>query len=165
MPQSWLTLCQRPIILTPLGGGAPPVSRNRLIAALRFCWGIVQRVMNSMAPSPAVGTEMPVRVRRTQFPLAPVSRSQTNGQGPSGMIEFGSRLVKTPPPCAPALSSQDVIAISQACAGQLRHDESVGRSQQEAAAVHYSITWSARASSDGGIVRPRALAVFRLMIN
>src|SRR5262245_5259872 len=28
----------------------------------------------------------------------------------------------------------------------------------------HSITWSARASSDGGIVRPRALAVLRLMI-
>ena len=29
--------------------------------------------------------------------------------------------------------------------------------------VHFSITWSARASTDGGIVRPRALAVLRLM--
>jgi hypothetical protein len=27
----------------------------------------------------------------------------------------------------------------------------------------YSITWSARWRSDGGIVRPRALAVWRLM--
>src|SRR4029077_13627852 len=27
----------------------------------------------------------------------------------------------------------------------------------------YSITWSARSKSDGGIVRPRALAVLRLM--
>ncbi len=27
----------------------------------------------------------------------------------------------------------------------------------------YSMTWSARPSSDGGTVRPRALAVFRLM--
>jgi hypothetical protein len=32
-----------------------------------------------------------------------------------------------------------------------------------AAAVVYSMTWSARASSVGGIVRPRALAVFALM--
>jgi hypothetical protein len=29
----------------------------------------------------------------------------------------------------------------------------------------HSMIWSARASSDGGIVRPRALAVLRLMIN
>src|SRR4029453_1185554 len=29
----------------------------------------------------------------------------------------------------------------------------------------YSITWSARWRSDGGIVRPRALAVLRLMIS
>jgi len=38
-------------------------------------------------------------------------------------------------------------------------------SLEEAAAVHYSITRSARASSDGGIVRPRALAVLRLITN
>src|SRR5262249_36864025 len=37
------------------------------------------------------------------------------------------------------------------------------RGQQEAAAVHHSSTWSARASSEGGIVRPSALAVLRLM--
>jgi hypothetical protein len=40
--------------------------------------------------------------------------------------------------------------------------------EQRAAAVgreghHYSITWSARASIDGGIVRPSALAVLRLI--
>src|SRR5215831_16306396 len=29
--------------------------------------------------------------------------------------------------------------------------------------LHYSITWSARARSEGGIVSPRALAVLRLM--
>jgi hypothetical protein len=32
-------------------------------------------------------------------------------------------------------------------------------------ADRYSMTWSARASSDGGIVRPRALAVLRLMMS
>ena len=36
-------------------------------------------------------------------------------------------------------------------------------SAEEGAAPHYSITWSARWSNDGGMVRPRALAVFRLM--
>jgi hypothetical protein len=34
---------------------------------------------------------------------------------------------------------------------------------RKAAAVHYSITWSARSRSDGGIVSPSALAVFKLM--
>jgi hypothetical protein len=34
---------------------------------------------------------------------------------------------------------------------------------QRAAAVGYSITWSARRSSDGGTVRPSAFAVLRLM--
>ncbi len=33
----------------------------------------------------------------------------------------------------------------------------------QAFCVHLSTTWSARPSSDGGIVRPRALAVLRLM--
>jgi hypothetical protein len=33
------------------------------------------------------------------------------------------------------------------------------------ASTRYSITWSARPSTDGGIVSPRARAVFRLMTN
>src|SRR5262245_18786407 len=38
------------------------------------------------------------------------------------------------------------------------------REQEPAATVkHYSITWSARWSSDAGIARPRAFAVLRLM--
>jgi len=50
------------------------------------------------------------------------------------------------------------------CVGAERRGECTGqRGQQEAAAVHYSINWSARANTDGGIVRPRALAVLRLM--
>src|SRR5262249_58214727 len=38
-----------------------------------------------------------------------------------------------------------------------------GGDDGERPAFHYSITCSARASSDGGIVRPSALAVLRLM--
>ena len=34
---------------------------------------------------------------------------------------------------------------------------------EEGAAVHHSITWSARWSSDGGIVSPSAFAVLRLI--
>src|SRR5262249_36194193 len=37
------------------------------------------------------------------------------------------------------------------------------RQGDERPSVHYSITSSARASTEGGMVRPRALAVFRLM--
>src|SRR5207247_25177 len=36
------------------------------------------------------------------------------------------------------------------------------RVRDAAALAHFSTTWSARATSDGGIVRPRALAVLRL---
>ncbi len=36
-------------------------------------------------------------------------------------------------------------------------------SHEECSSIHYSITWSARCKSDGGMVRPRALAVLRLM--
>jgi Transposase len=45
-----------------------------------------------------------------------------------------------------------------------RHGEQAQADRcEELAAVHYWITSSARASTAGGIVRPRALAVFRLM--
>src|SRR5262249_54730394 len=47
--------------------------------------------------------------------------------------------------------------------GQRGSERTGQRVQQEAAAVHYSITWSARSSSDGGMVRPSAFAVLRLM--
>src|SRR5262245_23583100 len=47
--------------------------------------------------------------------------------------------------------------------GGERRGEQRGSTSKERPAVHHSITWSARASSDGGMVRPRALAVLRLM--
>src|SRR6266478_4397970 len=46
---------------------------------------------------------------------------------------------------------------------ELRCEEAASQGPYERPAVHYSITWSARCRSDGGIVRPRALAVLRLM--
>ena len=47
--------------------------------------------------------------------------------------------------------------------GERGSEDTSQRAQQEAAAVHYSMTWSARSRSDGAIVRPRAFAVLRLM--
>src|SRR5215468_9545187 len=48
--------------------------------------------------------------------------------------------------------------------GSERHGEKHRtRASDERSPLHYSITSSARPSSDGGIVRPRALAVLRLM--
>src|SRR5499427_5728568 len=44
-----------------------------------------------------------------------------------------------------------------------RGEEAAGHGTEELPPFHYSITWSARASTDGGMVRPRALAVLRLM--
>src|ERR1700730_15269429 len=44
-----------------------------------------------------------------------------------------------------------------------RGEEGARPGTEERSPVHYSITWSARCRSDGGIVRPRALAVLRLM--
>src|SRR5262245_2923120 len=44
-----------------------------------------------------------------------------------------------------------------------RGEEAAGHGADERSTFHYSITRSARASSDGGIVRPSALAVFRLI--
>src|SRR5258705_7275401 len=47
--------------------------------------------------------------------------------------------------------------------GARRGDETEGQARDERPPVHHSITWSARWRSDGGIVRPRAFAVLRLM--
>jgi len=43
-----------------------------------------------------------------------------------------------------------------------RSGEQCCEARDECAALHHSITWSARSSSDGGMVRPSARAVFRL---
>jgi hypothetical protein len=47
--------------------------------------------------------------------------------------------------------------------GERRGKQNGTRASKERATVYHSITSSARPSSDGGIVRPRALAVLRLM--
>jgi hypothetical protein len=47
--------------------------------------------------------------------------------------------------------------------GERRREEAAGHSVEECAPVHYWITSSARASSDGGMVSPSAFAVLRLM--
>src|SRR5206468_4227925 len=47
--------------------------------------------------------------------------------------------------------------------GKRRCEEHQTRASEERAPVHHSISSSARRSSDGGIVRPRALAVLRLI--
>ena len=47
--------------------------------------------------------------------------------------------------------------------GERRGENTATESREECAPMHYWITSSARPSSDGGIVRPRAFAVFRLM--
>src|SRR5262249_10878538 len=49
--------------------------------------------------------------------------------------------------------------------GERRGEKSAGKARNERAAGDHWITSSARASSEGGIVRPRALAVLRLMTN
>src|SRR5215470_16011771 len=49
--------------------------------------------------------------------------------------------------------------------GERRGEEHRTRASEERATVHHWITSSARASSDDGIVRPSALAVFALMTN
>src|SRR5262249_9594046 len=49
--------------------------------------------------------------------------------------------------------------------GERRGEEAPPEHTYERSTLHYSITSSARARSDGGIVRPRAFAVSRLMIS
>jgi hypothetical protein len=47
--------------------------------------------------------------------------------------------------------------------GERRGEEHRTRASEERAALHHWMTSSARLNTDGGIVRPRALAVLRLM--
>src|SRR5262249_3736152 len=47
--------------------------------------------------------------------------------------------------------------------GERRAEQATGHGTEECPPLHYSITSSARARSDGGIVRPSAFAVLRLM--
>src|SRR5215475_9721498 len=49
--------------------------------------------------------------------------------------------------------------------GGERRKQNRAHARKERAAIHHSMTSSARPSSEGGIVRPRALAVLRLMIS
>ena len=53
----------------------------------------------------------------------------------------------------------DVTATAMLLHEGVERDEQLGHFESV-----YSITWSARCRSDGGIVRPRALAVFKLMV-
>src|SRR5262249_15247985 len=49
--------------------------------------------------------------------------------------------------------------------GERRGEEAAREHTHERPPFHYSMTWSALASSEGGIVSPRALAVLRLITN
>src|SRR5262249_27919351 len=51
---------------------------------------------------------------------------------------------------------------SRLCLGRERRGEQGGRRRDERPPIHHSMTWSARASTEGGIVMPSALAVLRL---
>src|SRR5262249_50661003 len=51
------------------------------------------------------------------------------------------------------------------CLGGERRAEGHGYARDESPSIHYSITRSARASTDGGMVIPNVLAVFRLTMS
>jgi len=67
--------------------------------------------------------------------------------------------------CSPLVVVTDDGAVGGAAAwrGERRGEEVARDHAKEDSSLHHSITWSARCSSDCGIVRPRALAVLRLM--
>src|SRR2546425_4565699 len=74
---------------------------------------------------------------------------------PPGFVKVGRiRRQEAYPPGLPCL-----LRLS----GKWRRHYSKRESAEESASVHHSITWSARSSSDCGIVRPSALAVLRLI--
>jgi hypothetical protein len=63
-------------------------------------------------------------------------------------------LIQEADPCDPVLLRPG---------GERRGEHTDCHRDEEASPVHYWITSSARSSSDAGIVRPRAFAVFRLI--
>ena len=86
-----------------------------------------------------------------KLPRPPRRRTEKRNQlqgGPVWVDAPASRLVHV----TPTLSGR-----------KRRGEEAASHGTEECSALHYSITWSARASREGGIVRPRAFAVFRLM--
>src|SRR5689334_5784965 len=67
------------------------------------------------------------------------------------------------PAAAPASATNRLTCIRESLGGERRGEEHRPRASEECAPIHHWITSSARPSTDGGIVRPRALAVLRLM--
>ena len=68
----------------------------------------------------------------------------------------GGRGIQDGPPAQAEADGRDARILDRKIQGH-------GHQDQKSATVHYSITSSARCRSDGGIVRPMALAVLRLM--
>jgi putative ABC transport system substrate-binding protein len=64
-----------------------------------------------------------------------------------------------------SMTSAIPIVMSPAGAPVHRGEEHRTRAREERAPIHHWMTSSARPSTDGGIVRPRVLAVLRLMTN
>src|SRR5262249_17354785 len=97
--------------------------------------------------------------RNSRLPRA--RRASLNWQG-SGLeihdrvTDFGVRISGPPPFSAQLADSWSSARV--ACTGRLL-------GQPARASTGYSITWSARPSTDCGIVRPSALAVLRLITN
>src|SRR5262249_36615291 len=61
------------------------------------------------------------------------------------------------------ISDRSTLSCLLRPGGERRGKETAGKAGDERAPVHYSIPSSARPSSDCGIVKPRALAVLRLI--
>src|SRR4029434_7037467 len=57
------------------------------------------------------------------------------------------------------------IRLAQGAGCRATNRRTARRSRPRWSSTRYSITWSRRPSTDGGIVSPRALAVLRLMTN
>src|SRR5262249_23919417 len=138
--------------------------------ACRECWAVLQRLELRLRERVVVGDVRPgVSLRHTE-----VGEEKSNGLGSHCRTPVG---VDGELPGVDALPGTGLSNESQhhAHAVDLRRllrlgsgrcgEQSAGQSTEEHTPIHHWITSSARASSDGGIVRPRALAVLRLITN
>ena len=117
------------------------------LQANQFCREVGQPVVLPFGPAVLDGEVLPLHV-------AEVVKTLPEGLHEVGVTSRGGA----------AQESEPVdLGLRLRIGGERRGEEAAGQRADKRAPVHYWITSSARASTDGGIVRPRALAVFRLM--
>ena len=108
-----------------------------------------------LSESPAGPERIPTGYRHHRLPA---SIPRRRPRQPAAQRERAGRFILGDRP------GRLVPSAAQDAANQQRQTRPRQKERKRSTPVHYSMTWSARSSSDGGIVRPSALAVLRLIV-